>query len=76
MIMPKEIFDASKLKKYHTDEEGNIIQNIMGVVWFTNIDHGRRHEPLPLMTMEDKSFIQSTKKYVEKAILIMRIMTR
>ncbi len=53
MIMPKEIFDANKLKKYHTDKEGNIIQNIMGVVWFTNIDHGRRHEPLPLMTMED-----------------------
>ena len=22
-------------------------------VWFTNIDHGRRHQPLPLMTMED-----------------------
>ncbi len=22
-------------------------------VWFTNIDHGRRHEPLPLMTMEE-----------------------
>ena len=21
--------------------------------WLTNIDHGRRHEPLPLMTMED-----------------------
>ena len=21
--------------------------------WFTNIDHGRRHEPFPLMTMED-----------------------
>lgn len=21
--------------------------------WFTNIDHGRRHLPLPLMTMED-----------------------
>jgi len=53
MIMPKEIFDANKLKKYHTDKEGNIIQNIMGVVWFTNIDHGRRHEPLPLMTKED-----------------------
>lgn len=53
MIMPKEIFDANKLKKYYTDKEGNIIQNIMGVVWFTNIDHGRRHEPLPLMTMED-----------------------
>lgn len=23
------------------------------VVWFTNIDHGRRHEPLALMTMTD-----------------------
>lgn len=23
------------------------------VVWFTNIDHGRRHQPLPLMTMQD-----------------------
>lgn len=21
--------------------------------WYTNIDHGRRHQPLPLMTMED-----------------------
>lgn len=23
------------------------------VVWFTNIDHGKRHQPLPLMTMAD-----------------------
>ena len=23
------------------------------VVWFTNLDHGRRHQPLPLMTMAD-----------------------
>ena len=23
------------------------------VCWFTNLDHGRRHKPLPLMTMED-----------------------
>ena len=22
-------------------------------VWFTNLDHGRRHKPLPLMTMEE-----------------------
>jgi hypothetical protein len=22
-------------------------------VWFTNLDHGRRHQPLPLMTMKD-----------------------
>ena len=24
-----------------------------GVRWFTNIEHGRRHQPLPLMTMDD-----------------------
>ena len=23
------------------------------VAWFTNLDHGRRHQPLPLMTMEE-----------------------
>jgi len=23
------------------------------VCWFTNLDHGRRHQPIPLMTMED-----------------------
>ena len=26
---------------------------VSGVVWFTNIDHGRRHKPLQLMTMAD-----------------------
>ena len=26
---------------------------VSGVVWFTNIDHGRRHEPLKLMTMAE-----------------------
>ena len=32
-------------------KEGMI--RVSGVVWFTNIDHGRRHQPLALMTMED-----------------------
>lgn len=26
---------------------------VSGVMWFTNIDHGRRHQPLNLMTMQD-----------------------
>ena len=26
---------------------------VSGVVWFTNIDHGRRHEPMQLMSMKD-----------------------
>ena len=26
---------------------------VSGIVWFANIDHGRRHQPLSLMTMAD-----------------------
>lgn len=32
-------------------KEGMI--RVSGVVWFTNLDHGRRHQPLQLMSMED-----------------------
>ena len=32
-------------------QEGMI--RVSGVVWFTNVEHGRRHQPLQLMTMED-----------------------
>lgn len=32
-------------------KEGMI--RVSGVVWFTNIEHGRRHQPLKLMTMAD-----------------------
>lgn len=35
------------------DEDGNKYIRVKGVRWFTNIDHGRRHEPLDLMTMAD-----------------------
>ena len=38
---------------WRVDEKGNKYIRVKGVRWFTNIDHGRRHEPLPLMTMED-----------------------
>lgn len=38
---------------WRIDEEGNKYLRIKGVRWFTNLDHGRRHQPLPLMTMKD-----------------------
>lgn len=34
----------------HVDEEGNHIIASNGCLWLTNIDHGRRHKPLKLMT--------------------------
>lgn len=38
---------------FRVDEQGNRYIRVKGVRWFTNLDHGRRHEPLNLMTMED-----------------------
>ena len=38
---------------WRVDENGNKFIRVKGVRWFTNLDHGRRHEPLMLMTMVD-----------------------
>ena len=35
------------------DEDGNKYIRVKGVRWFTNIEHGRRHQPLQLMSMAD-----------------------
>lgn len=37
----------------YIDEYGRKFISVAGTGWFTNIEHGRRHEPLPLMTMAD-----------------------
>ncbi len=35
------------------DDAGNKFIRVKGVRWFTNLDHGRRHQPLALMTKAD-----------------------
>jgi hypothetical protein len=35
------------------DDDGNRFIRVKGVRWFTCLDHGRRHQPLSLMTMSD-----------------------
>lgn len=37
------------------------------VCWFTNLDHGRRHQPLPLMTMADNLKFSKHKEIKGKA---------
>lgn len=34
------------------DKETNLVK-FRNCIWLTNLEHGRRHQPLPLMTMED-----------------------
>ncbi len=38
---------------WRIDESGKKFIRVKGVRWFTNLDHGRRHQPLSLMTMEE-----------------------
>ena len=35
------------------DENGRQFIKVKGVRWLTNLEHGRRHEPMMLMTMRD-----------------------
>lgn len=42
---------------WRVDEKGNHFIRVKGVRWFTNLEHGRRHEPLKLLTMaENKKY--------------------
>lgn len=38
---------------------------ICNVCWFTNLDHGRRHQPLELMTMADNLKFRKNKAFAE-----------
>ena len=38
---------------FHKEENGKKYAFVANPVWFTNLEHGRRHQPLELMTMAD-----------------------
>lgn len=38
---------------WRIDDKGQKYIRVKGVRWYTNLDHGRRHQPLSLMTMAD-----------------------
>jgi hypothetical protein len=52
---------------WRVDDEGRKFLRIKGVRWFTCLDHGRRHQPLPLMTMEDNLKYSKHKEVKGKA---------
>ncbi len=60
-IAPKELYDPSKMSnaKNAFIQDGKFMWRVNGVRWFTNIEHGHRHEKLGLMTAEqNKRFNQ------------------
>ena len=42
-----------KASGFRVDENGCRFIRVKGIRWFTNIEHGRRHLPLSLMTIDD-----------------------
>lgn len=52
-------------ENFHKEEDGKKFAFVAGTIWFTNIDHGKRHQPIPLMTKKDVIKF-STKKPFEK----------
>lgn len=53
--IPESIANMEQVREVRIDETGKkvFITRVQGVRWFTNLDHGRRHKPLSLMTMAD-----------------------
>lgn len=47
-------------------ENGKRYISVAGTGWFTNLDHGRRHQPLQLMTMEDNLKFSKHKEIKEQ----------
>ncbi len=65
--IPEYIANLEQVREIKTNESGKkvYITRVQGVRWFTNLDHGRRHQPLPLMT-EAEVIKFGTKKPFEK----------
>jgi hypothetical protein len=52
---------------WRIDDNGSRFIRVKGVRWYTNIDHGRRHQPLPLMTMAENLLFSKHKEIKGKA---------
>jgi len=53
--IPEAIANLDQVREIKVNEQGRkvYITRVQGVRWYTNLDHGRRHQPLSLMTMAD-----------------------
>lgn len=64
--VPQE-YEFAPTYKFERERNGKKVMRVSSICWFTNIDHGRRHEPLPLMTMADNLRYSKHKEIKGKA---------
>ncbi len=50
--VPKD-FEYTATYNFDKEKDGFKVNRVPGVCWFTNLEHGRRHQPLPLMSMKE-----------------------
>ncbi|MBO4444847.1 MAG: adenine-specific methyltransferase EcoRI family protein [Bacteroidaceae bacterium] len=55
---------------WRIDEKGKRYIRVKGVRWFTNLEHGRRHVPLNLMSMKDNLRFSKHKDLKEKGYVM------
>jgi len=71
LFIPPEEIDPSEKPKTATRTVDGVVYMRSPSIWLTNIDHGRRHKPLPLMTMADNLKFSKHKKIREKESYIL-----
>jgi hypothetical protein len=57
-----ENFVYAPTYKFPRMQNGVKVNRVPGVCWFTNIEHGKRHQPIPLMTIADNTKFSKHKK--------------
>jgi hypothetical protein len=65
--IPEKIANLEQVREVKTNESGKkvYVTRVQGVRWFTNLDHGRRHESLPLMTEAEVIKFVTKKSFVK-----------
>lgn len=61
-------FETKYADDYDKEIDGVRLKNVSSI-WFTNLDHGRRHEPIKLMTMKENMRFSKHKDIREKGYL-------
>lgn len=46
-------FQYAPTYKFEREVNGRAVNRVPGCCWYTNIEHGRRHEPISMLTMEE-----------------------
>jgi hypothetical protein len=61
-----ENFQYSSSYKFERELDGQKVSRVPGVCWFTTLDHGKRHEKLSLMKMDENIRFSKHKEIKEK----------